>query len=369
MKLDLRQHLPRCDAPLAALSRRWYGRQVPWPLASTTAGRAVLRWQAVQASTAALQVLVLSADGEWLEVQWVDTLPADWPQELSHPALPAVLRNTLLTPLLAPVLEHLLQHTGVVFTLADAQVQVRAWTPDQALGWSLVGEPPAGAAVLRGMVRAGSEVGWAWLQALMPASPPMAWTRDAQRLMLSLHARPLPVQSSDLQGLAPGDVLLFDAGPGTPSRLAARVRLDGRWLPGVRGLYLGHGLQITQTQATDDARWPEVASLQRKFSMSSPAASAAPAPAAVDALPVWVDVELARMSLSIEQLRGLSIGQVFELDAGLNPTQVELKCGGQRLGRAELVMVGERLGVRLVELATPAVAVPLPASESQGVAA
>jgi hypothetical protein len=31
-----------------------------------------------------------------------------------------------------------------------------------------------------------------------------------------------------------------------------------------------------------------------------------------------------------------------------------LHCGGQRLGRAELVMVGERLGVRLVELAATA---------------
>lgn len=73
-----------------------------------------------------------------------------------------------------------------------------------------------------------------------------------------------------------------------------------------------------------------------------------------DTLPVWVDVELARLSLTIDQLRGLSVGQVFELDAQASSVQVVLSCGGQRLGLAQLMVVGQRLGVRVVELATPA---------------
>ena len=98
--------------------------------------------------------------------------------------------------------------------------------------------------------------------------------------------------------------------------------------------------------------------------MTASTASSAVSPVA-DTQPVWVEVELARLSLTIDQLRALNIGQVFELDTPPEAAQVVLSCGGQRLGLGQLMAVGERLGVRVVELATPAT----PAAPVAGAAA
>jgi type III secretion protein Q len=199
------------------------------------------------------------------------------------------------------------------------------------------------------MLRARTPAGWVLLAAWAPPGLPLAWVRDAQRVDLTLHCPPIPLTRAELHGLAIDDVVLLDAGLGTISRLATRLKLADRWVPGVRCLFLGHAVMITQTQAKKESARAESSS-RKTPAMSTPN----PTASTVDALPLWVDLELARLPLSIEQLRSLSIGQVFELDTSLDPALVVLKCGGQRLGLGQLVAVGERLGVRLVELATPA---------------
>lgn len=348
----LAQALPACDPMVAALSRRLYGRCMPWPSGG------VLRWQAVDGPGAVLQVQV-QCDGEVFELQWCDELPAAWPDELCHPALPARLRQDVLAALLEPLADGL--SLGGPPRLLDAQVAMPAWGAGEALGWALLPGSAGQDAPLRGRLRALRPAGWARLAARVPMDLPLAWHRDAQRLGLSVHAAPIPVSRAELRGLVPGDVLLLDAGQGGRDRLPVRLCLGGRWLAGVRGLSLGHALLITQTQARDDAAWasplPARTFPPMNAAASSPAAASAATSASVsaaDALPVVVDVALSRLSLTLEQLRSLNIGQVFELETSPDAAQVVLSCGGQRLGLGQLMVVGERLGVRVVALATPA---------------
>jgi type III secretion protein Q len=324
--------------------------------------RTKLRWQAVRASRAILQIRVESG-GEIFEVQWVDDLPSEWPPEILHSAVPASLRREVFEVMVEPVWSRLTKLFGLDGNLIDVLVDQPAWEPREALGWALVPAGSSDGTSLHGMLRASTAAGWVLLAAWAPLGLPLAWVRDAQKVELTVHAPPIPVFPDQLSALCVGDVMLLEAGLGTISRLATRIKLSDRWVPGVRCLFLGHAVMITQTQAKKEATRSDVSTKKPPLAMSATnSASVPPATTAatVDALPIWVDVELARLPLTIEQLRSLSIGQVFELDTSLDPALVVLKCGSQRLGLGQLVAVGERLGVRLVELATPATPVAQP---------
>ncbi len=71
---------------------------------------------------------------------------------------------------------------------------------------------------------------------------------------------------------------------------------------------------------------------------------------AVKDLPLHVTVELARLRISVDQLMKLSPGNFLELP--IHPEQgVALTVNGQKVGRAELVYLGEKLGIRILETA------------------
>lgn len=71
---------------------------------------------------------------------------------------------------------------------------------------------------------------------------------------------------------------------------------------------------------------------------------------AVKELPLLVTVELARLRMTVDQLMKLSPGNFLELP--IHPEQeVSLTVDGQKIGRAELVYLGEALGVRVIETA------------------
>ncbi|MBF8263122.1 MAG: FliMN protein [Parachlamydiales bacterium] len=71
---------------------------------------------------------------------------------------------------------------------------------------------------------------------------------------------------------------------------------------------------------------------------------------AVKELPLLVTVELARLRMSVDQLMKLSPGNFLELP--IHPDQeVSLTVNGQKIGRGELVYLGEALGIRVIETA------------------
>ncbi len=66
-------------------------------------------------------------------------------------------------------------------------------------------------------------------------------------------------------------------------------------------------------------------------------------------LPVEVVVELGRTRLTIKQLAELDRDDVVDLERG-NDQPLDLVVGGRILARGEVVMVGDRMALRIVEL-------------------
>ncbi len=70
---------------------------------------------------------------------------------------------------------------------------------------------------------------------------------------------------------------------------------------------------------------------------------------AIKELPLYVTVEIARMKMSLGSLMNLAPGNTLELP--VHPDNaVSLTVNGKTVGRAELVHLGERLGVRILEI-------------------
>ncbi len=66
-------------------------------------------------------------------------------------------------------------------------------------------------------------------------------------------------------------------------------------------------------------------------------------------LPLYVTVELARLRITLEKLMQLNPGNMLELP--ITPDQpVSLTVNGQVIGKAELVYLGESLGLRILEI-------------------
>lgn len=72
--------------------------------------------------------------------------------------------------------------------------------------------------------------------------------------------------------------------------------------------------------------------------------------ALIDNVEVSLEAWLGEARLKVADLTALKTGSLVPLDAGLDQA-VELRLNGVRVGRGELVAVGDRFGVRLVELA------------------
>lgn len=70
---------------------------------------------------------------------------------------------------------------------------------------------------------------------------------------------------------------------------------------------------------------------------------------ALKELPLYVTVEIARLKMTLDQLMHLTPGNTLELP--IHPDQgVSLTINGQKVGRAELVYLGEQLGLRILEI-------------------
>lgn len=70
---------------------------------------------------------------------------------------------------------------------------------------------------------------------------------------------------------------------------------------------------------------------------------------ALKEMPLYVTVEIARLKMTLDKLMHLTPGNTLELP--VHPDQgVALTVNGQTVGRAELVYLGEQLGIRILEM-------------------
>ncbi len=66
-------------------------------------------------------------------------------------------------------------------------------------------------------------------------------------------------------------------------------------------------------------------------------------------VPLSVSVELARLKITLDQLMHLNPGNMLTLP--VHPDQgVVLTVNGKKVGRAELLYLGESLGIRILEI-------------------
>ena len=72
-------------------------------------------------------------------------------------------------------------------------------------------------------------------------------------------------------------------------------------------------------------------------------------PFSPEKLSVHLIVEVGRMRMSVQQIMDLSAGNVLELP--VTPEQgVDLVVNGKKIGKGELVKLGDVLGVRIVQI-------------------
>jgi flagellar motor switch protein FliN/FliY len=166
---------------------------------------------------------------------------------------------------------------------------------------------------------------------------------------LSVCAGTLSLTREEWKRLKKGDFVLLDRGG-----------YDPRHHEGVASLMLG-ATQLFHVSVKENKLKMLDYALFYEETMKKPAAAEtletenrAPAEEeramAIKELPLQVTVELARLRMTVDQLMKLSPGNFLELPIRLEQ-EVALTINGQKIGRAELVYLGEALGIRILETA------------------
>jgi type III secretion protein Q len=141
-----------------------------------------------------------------------------------------------------------------------------------------------------------------------------------------------------LASLMPGDVLLLDLSDGSIPAGACRLRWGS-----ARGCHWSAAVQVDDTQITldGDIRMNDLP--ETGFSDAGPPS--------LDALELPVRFEVDTVGITLGQIESMAPGQVIALAAPLAGSQLRLVACGQVVGSAELVVVGDRLGARILHMA------------------
>lgn len=140
---------------------------------------------------------------------------------------------------------------------------------------------------------------------------------------------------AEWRSLVPGDVVMLEHLGDGALRLCIQAQLQARCMRRADGLQLQEFLQSPL-----------------ETPMNNQAAVAPGADASLDDLQLQLVCQLGSSQLSLAELRELGEGSVLPL-AAREPDAVDLTVNGCRVGRGQLVRIGDGLGVRIVSLARP----------------
>ncbi len=180
-----------------------------------------------------------------------------------------------------------------------------------------------------------------------PAGPTPRTDAGALRETLLLTAAGPPLTSSHIADFGPGDVIVLGARAHVLADLHLSRTLSPRsarwqasWRDGrvhVRGIAASgyaRSNPVNDILSTNDQH------------EASPATAAQSHPPHI---PVALEFELGAVDSSLRELAQIEPGYVFDLPLQLDRATVTIRSGGKRVGRGELVAVGDTLGVRLTE--------------------
>lgn len=184
------------------------------------------------------------------------------------------------------------------------------------------------------------------MRALVTMKLPPERPVPAPPVLLGIRVGIAQLPVSTVESLAAGDAVIPDvllAAHGAllvfGERFAARARLDGK------------RLVLDNAPAPITAEWREwIVSSDQADEGGDPAAIV-PREAGLDELQVILVFELGRRTLPMAEVVGLAAGHVIELGP-VEGAAVSVLANGARLGRGEMVRVGDTLAVRLTQLGT-----------------
>lgn len=173
------------------------------------------------------------------------------------------------------------------------------------------------------------------------------------------HVRTVPIET--LSSLVRGDVILFDAEPGTipawihfgrGTRLLGSLERDGRFVIGDAD---GKDA-IMDDELRNDASFDDEPSneetLDGSGEVSEPNAlehaseQGISVPEHLGMLPVDVEIAHLPVTLRLSEVSSLGAGSVLDLRLDLSAS-VEVRANGERVGRGRLVQIGESVGVQI----------------------
>lgn len=158
---------------------------------------------------------------------------------------------------------------------------------------------------------------------------------------VSLLRGAVTVGVGDIQSLAPGDVVLLDdieneAAP-------ALMMIGGRFVAPVEFTSEGACLMARLCPVTG-SKWEWIMD-----NAKNPDAARALEDSDLEDLPVTLVFELGRTALPLGELKQLAPGAIVPLPEVTKET-VDVVANGKRVGRGEIVRIGESLGVRVVRM-------------------
>lgn len=151
------------------------------------------------------------------------------------------------------------------------------------------------------------------------------------------------LSSSAVRALGVGDAMLFDrvAVPGGAAVVVAEALHATATFDEEGYLHLNEPLKSRERYALGEFLMNEDDDQDRPVQ--------AVMESAIDDLPVRLVFEVGRKDMTLDELRGLSVGSPVPLDRAASSI-VQIFANGRRIGAGEMVMIGDQLGVRITQL-------------------
>lgn len=158
-------------------------------------------------------------------------------------------------------------------------------------------------------------------------------------LRCGLLAGRMTLSVEEWRSLRPGDVLLAERAAGSAARPAYRLVVGGVRLALWNAVRSGEQMMVEDHRSA--ATPPD----------ETPGDDALPdAVTDVGALPVRLEFFAGTATMRLDRLAALRPGHVFEMPDALRDGAVDIRVHGRVVGKGEMVAVGDRLGIRLLEI-------------------
>lgn len=185
----------------------------------------------------------------------------------------------------------------------------------------------------------------------------------AQKYTVSLRVKigSVSLPQKTYLGLHAGDFVVLDQATFDPKTYLGTGILYLEKFPLFQGTIKNHKCEIGQLvsyqeeEGNMEGKKPSRAAKNEEFildeneSAAPPSESASEETFSLKEVPVSLTVEIARIQMSLEKLMKLEPGNFLDMPVHPDDT-VSLSVNGKKVGRAELVYLGDALGVRILEL-------------------